>query len=177
MTGCRLAWFAAIMFSTILVGCGSTTTTSQSGGPTPSSGSTNQASTPAPLVAQVTLTGGITGTLAVNTAESNCQILPSGALSATFDGVLPGTEAGFSILETAGTHPFLAGSDALSLNTNLDFWHSDQSGTVMVTITGNTASGTVTGVIAGQTGSGVDENVNPVHVSASFRCPVAPRSG
>lgn len=172
MTERRLAWFAAVVFSTILVGCGSTsTTTSQSGGPTPSTGSTNPTSTPAALTAQIALTGGVNATLDLNPAESNCQILPTGLLSATFDGVLPGTEAGFTILGSAGTHPFLAGSDAVSLNTNLDFWHTDTSGTVTITIAGNTATGMVTGVIAGYTGSGVDKNVNPVHVSASFSCP------
>jgi hypothetical protein len=168
MTGSRLSWLAGVALSTMVIGCGSASTaTSQ-----PSKGSTQAPSqTPAPLTAQVTLTGGINGALALNATESNCRRLPSGVLSATFDGVLPGTEAGFTILAPAGTTRLVSG-DAVSLDTSLDFWHSDTSVTVAITMKGTTATGMVTGVIAGSTGSGVDGTVAPVKVSASFSCPL-----
>jgi hypothetical protein len=168
MTGSRLSWLAGVGLATMVIGCGSASTeASQSSG-----GSTQAPSqTPVPLTAQVVLTGGINGTLALNAAASNCQRLPSGDLSATFDGVLPGTEAGFTVLEPAGTTTLVSG-DAVSLNTNEDFWHTDTNVKVTITMTANAASGTVTGVMGGQTGSGVNGTVAPVNVSASFSCPL-----
>jgi hypothetical protein len=152
----------------MVVGCGSTSTAaSQSSG-----GSTQAPSqTAAPLTAQITVSGGMTGTLALNAAASNCQRLPSGLLSAAFDGVLPGTEAGFTVLAPAGTTPLDSGDD-VSIDTSNDFWHTDTSGTIVITMTSTRATGMITGVIAGQTGSGVDGNVADVHVSATFSCPL-----
>jgi hypothetical protein len=168
MRGSRSAWLAGVAVSTLVIGCGSASTA-----PTRSSSGATQApsQTPAALTAQIVLTGGINGTLALNAAESNCQRLPTGVLSATFDGVLPGTEAGFTVLEPAGTTT-LASGDAVSLNTNNDFWHTDTNVKVVITMTTNAASGMVTGVMGGQTGSGVDNAVAPVNVSASFSCPL-----
>jgi hypothetical protein len=168
MTGSRLAWLAGAALSTMVIGCGSASTAvSQSSG-----GATQAPSqTPVPLTAQVTITGGLNGTLALNVAESNCQRLPSGDLSATFDGVLPGTEAGFTILAPAGTTTLVSG-DAVSINTNNDFWHTDTNVKVTITMTTNAASGMVTGVMGGQTGSGVNGTVAPVNVSATFSCPL-----
>jgi hypothetical protein len=167
MTGSRLSWLAGVALSTMVIGCGSASTA------TSSSAAATQApsQTPAPLTAQIMLTGGITGTLTLNAAESNCQRLPTGVLSATFDGVLPGTEAGFTVLEPAGTITLTSG-DAVSLNTNEDFWHTDTNVKVVITMTANAASGTVTGVMGGQTGSGVSGTVAPVNVSATFSCPL-----
>jgi hypothetical protein len=146
MTGSRLAWLAGAALSTMVIGCGSASTA-----PSQSSGGATQApsQTPVPLTAQVTITGGLNGTLALNVAESNCQRLPSGDLSATFDGVLPGTEAGFTILAPAGTTTLVSG-DAVSINTNNDFWHTDTNVKVTITMTTNAASGMVTGVMGGQ---------------------------
>jgi hypothetical protein len=168
MTGSRLAWLAGAALSTMVIGCGSASTA-----PSQSSSGTTQApsQTPVPLTAQVTITGGINGTLALNAAESNCQRLPSGLLSATFDGVLPGTEAGFTVLAPSGTTTLVSG-DAVSINTNNDFWHTDTNVKVTVTMTTTAASGMVTGVMGGQTGSGVNGTVAPVNVSASFSCPL-----
>ncbi len=168
MTGSRLAWLAGAALSTMVIGCGSASTAvSQSSG-----GATQAPSqTPVPLTAQVTITGGLNGTLALNVAELNCQRLPSGDLSATFDGVLPGTEAGFTILAPAGTTTLVSG-DAVSINTNNDFWHTDTNVKVTITMTTNAASGMVTGVMGGQTGSGVNGTVAPVNVSATFSCPL-----
>jgi len=173
VTGFRLSWLAGVALSTMVIGCGSTSTaTSESGAPTTSGGSTQAPSqTAAPLTAQITLTGAINATLDLDAAESSCERTPSGLLSATFDGVLPGTEAGFTVLAPAGTGPLVAG-DEVSVNTSLEFWHSDTSGTIAITMTGNTATGTVTGVIGGQTGSGVNGTVADLHVSASFSCPL-----
>ena len=173
MTNSRLCWLAGVAFSTTVIACGgASTATSQSGARAPSGGATQAPSqTPAPLTAQITLTGGINATLALNAAESNCQRLPTGVLSATFDGVLPGTEAGFTVLEPAGTTSLVSG-DAVSLNTNNDFWHTDTSVTVVITMTANAASGTVTGVMGGQTGSGVSGTVPNINVSATFSCPL-----
>jgi hypothetical protein len=169
MTRFRHARLAGVALSTMVVGCGSTSTAASQ-----SSGGATQApsQTPAPLTAQIVLTGGINGTLALNATESDCQRLPSGLLSATFDGVLPGTEAGFTVLEPAGTTSLVSG-DAVSLNTSNDFWHTDTSVKVVITMTANAASGTVTGDMGGQTGSGVDGTVADVHVSATFSCPLA----
>jgi hypothetical protein len=173
MTRGRLSWVAGVAFATLMIGCGSTSTaTSQSGTPTASSGSTQ----PSPLTAQITFSGGLSGTLDLNVAESQCQLLPSGQLSATFDGVVPGTEAGFNIVEPIGTSSLVAG-DEVGVNTNLDFWHSDTGGTVTITKTGDTATGMVTADIAGQTGSGVNGTVAPLHVSATFSCPVQGTGG
>jgi hypothetical protein len=178
MTGRRFTWVAGAAFSTLLIGCGSpSTASSQSGAPTTPGGSTQpppQAT--AALSAQITVSGGLNGTLDVNPLESQCQLLPSGSLSATFDGVLPGTEAGFSVLEPAGAHSLVAG-DEVGVDTSVDFWHSDTSGTAAITITGHTATGMVTAVIAGQTGSGVNGTVADLHVSASFTCPVSASGG
>jgi hypothetical protein len=168
MTGSRLSWLAGLGLATMMVGCGSASTdASQSSG-----GSTQAPSqTPVPLTAQVTLNGGINGTLALDATESNCERLPNGSLSATFDGVLPGTEAGFTVVAPAGT-TMLTSGDTVSLNTNNDFWHTDTNVKVAITMTTNAASGTVTGVMGGQTGSGVNGTVAPVNVSASFSCPL-----
>jgi len=177
MTGSRLSWVAGVAFSTLMIGCGSTSTaTSQSGSPTTSGGSTQPSPQAAgSLTAQITFSGGLSGTLDVNPTESQCQLLPSGLLSATFDGVVPGTEAAFTVLASAGTRPLVAG-DEVSVDTSVDFWHNDTSGTIAVTMTGNTATGMITAVIAGNTGSGVTATVADLHVSASFSCPV-PGSG
>jgi hypothetical protein len=178
MTGSRLSLLAGVAFSMMVIGCGSTSTaTSQSGAPTTSGGSTQAPSqTAGSLTAQITLSGGLNGTLELDPVESQCQRLPSGLLSATFDGVLPGTEATFSVLAPAGTRPLVAG-DEVGLDTSLDFWHSDTSGTIAITMTGNTATGMVTAVIAGNTGSGVSRTVADLHVSASFSCPVSGSGG
>jgi hypothetical protein len=168
MTTTLAAAIAGVALSTMVIGCGSASTANSQ-----SSGAATQApsQTPAPLTAQIVLTGGINGTLTLNAAASNCQRLPSGVLSATFDGVLPGTEAGFTVLAPAGTTTLVSG-DAVSINTNNDFWHTDTNVKVTITMTTNAASGTVTGVMGGQTGSGVDDTVAPVNVSASFSCPL-----
>ncbi len=173
MTSYRLSWVLAAVFSTILIGCGSTSTAaSQSGGTTPSGAATSQPSqTPTPLTAQIMFSGGLSGTLQLNRAELSCQLLPSGALSATFDGVVPGSEAGFNILEPPGTNSLTAG-DEVGVDTNITFWHSDLSGTVTISVTGKTATGMVTADIAGQIGSGVSGTVPELHVTASFSCPV-----
>jgi hypothetical protein len=92
-------------------------------------------------------------------------------LSATFDGVLPGTEAGLTVVDPPGTSSLVAG-DQVSVDTSLEFWHSDTSGTTTITVRGTTATGMVTAVIAGQTGSGVNGTVPDLHVSASFSCPL-----
>jgi hypothetical protein len=168
MTGSRLFWVIGVAFSTLMIGCGSTSTaTSQSGAPTSSGGLTQ----PTPLTAHITFSGGLSGTLDLDAAESQCQLQPSGSLSATFDGVVPGTEAAFSVLEPPGTRSLVAG-DEVGVDTNLDFWHSDTSGTITITIKGKVATGIVTAVIAGQTGSGVTGTVADLDVSASFSCPV-----
>ena len=114
--------------------------------------------------------------MTLNPVELHCQILPSGLLSATFDGVVPGTEAGFNVLEAPGTHSLVAG-DQVGVDTSLDFWYSDTSGTITITVMGNTATGMATAVIAGQTGSGVNGNVGNLHVSASFSCRVQGSGG
>jgi hypothetical protein len=177
MTGPRLSLLVGVAFSTMVIACGSTSTVSTpSAAPTTSGGSTQAPSqAPVPLTAQVTMTGAINGTLAVDTTDSHCEILPSGSLSASFDGVLPGTEAGFSVTDPPGTETPIG--EQVSVNTNFQFWHSDTSGTVTIKVTGNTATGTVTALIAGQTGSGVNGTVAPLHVSASFTCPVSGSGG
>jgi hypothetical protein len=167
MTESRLVWLAGVALSTLVIGCGSTSTATSSSAPATQAPS----QTPAPLTAQIMLTGGINGTLGLNAAASNCQRLPSGDLSATFDGVLPGTEAGFTVLAPAGTTTLVTG-DAVSINTSNDFWHTDTNVKVVITMTTNSASGTVTGVMGGQTGSGVNGTVAPVNVSATFSCPL-----
>jgi hypothetical protein len=161
----------------MVIACGSASTaTSQSGSRATSGDSTpTPAQTPVPLTAQVTMSGAINGTLVVDAADSHCDMQPGGSLSATFDGVLPGTEAGFSVLDPPGTETPI-GED-VSVNTNNDFWHSDTSGTVTIKVTGNTATGTVTALIAGQTGSGVNGTVAPLHVSATFTCPLSGSGG
>jgi hypothetical protein len=177
MTGSRLSLLAGAAFSMTVIACGSVSTTStQSGAPETAVGSTQTPSqTPVPLTAHVTMTGAINGTLAIDTTDSYCEILPSGNVSASFDGVLPGTEAGFSVLEPPGTETPIG--DQVSVNTNFQFWHNDASGTVTIKVTGNTATGTVSALIAGQTGSGVNGSVAPLHVSASFTCPVSGSGG
>jgi hypothetical protein len=178
MTGSRVYWFAAVALATFLIGCGSApTATSQSGAPSTAGGSAQPpAQAASPLTADVTFSGGLSGTLALNTVESHCELLPSGQLSATFDGVVPGSEAGFNVLEPPGTNSLVAG-DEVGVNTSVDFWHSDTSGTATITVAGNTATGMVTAVIAGQTGSGVNGTVADLHVSASFSCPVSGSGG
>jgi len=175
MTGSRASWLAGVAVSMTVIACGGTSTASSLSGP-PSGGSTpTPAQTPVPLTAQVTMSGAINGTLAVDTTTSHCEILPSGSLSASFDGVLPGTEAGFSVPDPPGTETPI-GED-VSVNTNFQFWHSDTSGTVTIKVTGNTATGTVAALIAGQAGSGVNGTVAPIHVSASFTCPLSGSGG
>lgn len=178
VTRYRLSWVAAAVFTTVLIGCGSTSTApSQSGGTTPSGGSTSQpAQTPAPFTAQIVFSGALTGTLALNAAESSCELLPSGSFMGTFDGVVPGSEAGFTILEPPGTNTLTAG-DEVGLDTSINFWHSDISGTVTITVTGKTATGMVTADIAGQTGSGVSGTVADLHVTGSFSCPLQASAG
>jgi hypothetical protein len=121
-------------------------------------------------------TGGLTGTLALNAAESSCQLLPSGSLSATFDGVVPGSEAGVTILEPPGTNTLTAG-DEVGVDTSVNFWHSDTSGTVTITVTGKTATGMVTADMTGQTGSGVSGTVADLHMTGSFSCPLQGSGG
>ncbi len=178
MTGSRVYWVAAVLSSTLLIGCGSTSTAnSQSGGSATSGSAQPSLQATTPLTADIAFSGGLSGTLALNSAESNCQLLPSGTLSATFDGVVPGSEAAFNVLEPPGTKTLLAGGDEVGVDTSVDFWHSDTSGTAAITVTGNTATGMVTAVIAGSTGSGVNATVPDLHVTASFSCPVSASGG
>lgn len=170
-------WVAAAAFAMTLIGCGSASSaTSQSGAPT-SSSSTQPSPQAALLTADITFSGGLSGTLALNAAESHCRLLPSGDLSATFDGVVPGSEAGFNVLDPPGTNALLAGGDEVGVDTSVNFWHSDTSGTAAITVTGNSATGMVTAVIAGSTGSGVNGTVADLHVTASFSCPVSASGG
>jgi hypothetical protein len=91
--------------------------------------------------------------------------------SATFNGVLPGPEAALAVLAPIGTRPLIAG-DAVTLDASADAWNNDTSGTIVITMKGETATGMVSVVIGGGSNSGAIGTVADLHVSALFTCAV-----
>lgn len=171
MTGPRLAFVAALALGVIAAGCGSTSPAPSQSDRRAATGAATSQTAVAPQ-AQIAFTGGESGTLNVDPAQSECQLLPTGAFTAQFDGVLPGTQAAFTVNVPTGTHALQVGSDDAVLDTNGDSWAYVTSGTAAITITDQTATGMIDAVIEDATTSGVAA----LHVSASFTCGL-PRSG